>query len=150
MSIIRLRVEWSPGEFTTYIVTQAIVPDLAQVPGECDAFIVVVDAELLSEDSERRIAAQIVQLDVDWVETIGPRCEHLHDLIDAASVSAGRQEKIGDGNPMTAWHENLTDLNKVLSYVRTGGLGFAETKIVVVIGSEQITEDIASKLLLPE
>ena len=113
---------------------------------ECDAFIVALDGEFLSDELVDEIAATIVKLPVDWVETFGPRCEYLHDRIDLASVAAGRQEKVGDGNPMTAWHNRLLNIDEIASYIRAGGHGAAETKIVVLIGAEHSVDLIARKI----
>jgi len=149
MDLVPVRIEWSPGEFTTYLVAQGNVPDTDQIrwrTEECDAFVITLDAKPLSDELAAEIAARIVKLPVDWVETFGPQCEYLHDLIDAASVSAGRQEKVGDGIPMTAWHRDLLGVDEVISYVRTGGQGTAETKVVVVIGPDHSADTIARRI----
>ena len=149
MNVLPVRIESRPGEFTTYVVAQGNVPEANQILStteEFDAFVITLDSELLSEELADAIAARIVRLPVDWVETFGPRCEYLHDRIDAASVSIGRQEKVGDGSPMTAWHEHLSNIDDIVSYIRTGGQGTAETKIVVVIGREQSADTIARRI----
>jgi hypothetical protein len=61
----------------------------------------------------------------------------LHDALDAASVSVGRQTHVGDGNPMTGWHTNVATPNEIIEYLKLGGLGSSEFKIVVVLGSDQ-------------
>lgn len=136
-------------ECTTYVVVQGDVPEAYQMPQgmeECDAFIITLDSKLLSAELASEIAGKIVRLPVDWVETFGPQSEYLHDLVDQASVSIGRQEKVGDGDPMTAWHENLTNLDEVVSYLRAGGHGSAEIKLVVIIGPKDCANSIASRI----
>jgi hypothetical protein len=106
----------------------------------------MLDAMLLSDELAGEIAAEIVKLPVDWVEIFGSRCEYLHDRIDVASVSIGRQEKVGDGSPMTAWHNHLSEIEDIVSYIRTGGQGSAGTKIVVVIGPEHSADNVAERI----
>jgi len=136
MEPVSIQIESSPGTFTAYLVTERKAPTIDQLPWnveESDAFVVVLDGELLSDELAAEIAESLVKLPVDWIEIIGPRTEYLHDLIDEASVAIGRQPKVGDGNPMTAWHQ-FSDLYETVSYLRVGGLGATERKIVVVIG----------------
>jgi hypothetical protein len=51
-------------------------------------------------------ASAIVTCTVDWVQVTGPDAEYIHDLVDQASVRAGVQSEVGDGRPMTSWHED--------------------------------------------
>ena len=124
--LVTVRIESSPGEVTQYVVVEGRAPVTDDPPWkgeECDAFVVVLDGESLSERLADEIAEGLVRLPVDWVETMGARCEFLHDRIDEASVLIGRQRKVGDGNPMTAWHERLSETNEMTSYIRMGGHG---------------------------
>ena len=125
------------------------VPGLDRLPWsrqECDAFVIVLDEESLSNDLAAEICGRLVQLPVDWIETMGARCEYLHDRIDEASVTMGRQAKVGDGNPMTAWHEWLSDTDDMISYIRSGGHGSAERKIVVVVGPKHSSAVVAQRI----
>jgi len=106
----------------------------------------VLDGKLLSDELAAEIAESLVKLPVDWIETMGARCEYLHDLLDEASVSIGRQRRVGDGNPMTAWHDQLSDTSEMVSYIRMGGQGAAERKVVVVVGPERSSAVIAEKI----
>ena len=40
-------------------------------------------------------------------------------------------------NPMTAWHDELTDLASMLAYVSDGGFGSRPNKLVLIVGREQ-------------
>jgi hypothetical protein len=149
-NFIFVRIEGNDGEPTTYVIAQGRVPGRNEIRWtiqECDVFVITLDGTLLSDEIISKIAAEIVKLPVDWVETFGPRCEYLHDRIDAASVSMGRQERVGDGCPMTAWHDDLSDIEDIVSYILTGGQGSAETKIVVVIGPEHSADNIAERIV---
>jgi hypothetical protein len=106
----------------------------------------VLDGKFLPDNLAAEIAEGLVKLPVDGVETFGPRCEFLHDLIDEAAVSIGRQKKVGDGNPMTAWHKQFSDVNEIISYVRTGGQGASERKVVVVVGPMQGSATVAEQI----
>ncbi len=48
----------------------------------------------------------------DWVHTTGEDSKYWHDYIDQRSVDLGRQAAVGDGNPMTAWDEEMTGPEK--------------------------------------
>ena len=58
-------------------------------------------------------ANQIVGCNVDWVQTTGPDAEAIHDLVDEAAMRAGRQQSVGDGSPMTSWHEEAVTLERM-------------------------------------
>ena len=149
VEFVTVQIESSPGEFTQYVVVEGRAPVTDELPWEgeeCDAFVVVLDGKLLSDCLAAEIAEGLVQLPIDWIETMGARCEYLHDVIDQASVSMGRQERAGDGNPMTAWYEQFSDSNEMTSYIRSGGQGAAARKIVVVVGPECSSAVIAQKI----
>jgi hypothetical protein len=50
---------------------------------------------------------EVVDRNTDWVTTYGADAEAWHDRVDQASVEAGRQKKVGDGSPMTAWFSDI-------------------------------------------
>ena len=144
--VVSIPAEWSPGGFVNYIVAQGNVPDADHISlrnRECDAFIITLSASLLSDELAAAIAERIVKLPVGWMETFGPRCQYLHDLSDVAGVSIGMQEQVGDGFPMTAWYKSLSQIDEITSYLRTGGQGVSETKVVVVIGPENSADAVA-------
>lgn len=133
----------------TYFITDCAAPPRDKLPwrdDECDAFVAILDAEFLTEQMARDVSRQIVSLRLDWVETMGKRAEFLHDSIDNASVSAGRQGKAGDGDPMTAWHEGLADIRGMVDYLKLGGLGASDNKLVVVLGPEHGVSLLADEL----
>ena len=80
---------------------------------------------------------KLVALNNDWIETLGPGSETLHDHIDQASVDVGRQTAIGDGFPMTGWDEELVRSDEMAEYITRGGHGASEYKLVLVIGSKK-------------
>jgi hypothetical protein len=94
-----------------------------------DAFVISLEDEDASERTRDAIA-ELVRLNNDWVETFGIAAERLHDDIDEASVAVGRQRAVGDGSPMTAWHDDLTSLERIVDYIRRGGHGSCDYKLV--------------------
>jgi hypothetical protein len=48
----------------------------------------------------------------DWVATYGADAETWHDRVDQASVEIGRQKRVGDGSPMTAWFDDIKSLDQ--------------------------------------
>jgi len=110
-----------------------------------DAFIVVLENRDLGE-TERNAVARITRLNNDWVETCGYGAEQLHDQIDEISVSIGRQEAIGDGNPMTAWHEDLVSPDDVIDYLALGGLGSSDFKLVCLVAPDDQTRPLLERL----
>jgi hypothetical protein len=103
-----------------------------------DVFLVALEDADASEDTKRAIA-ELVKLNNDWIETFGVAAEELHDRIDEASVACGRQSAVGDGNPMTAWHDDLTSSYQVIDYIRRGGHGSCDYKLVAIVGTDRVS-----------
>ena len=126
---------------TTYLVVHEHVPrvqDLAWFDSECDAFVAILDGVRLTDDVADKVATGLVALPTDWIETMGSRSEALHDRIDATSVAIGRQPQVGNGDPMTAWHDDKLDLRAMVEWIALGGHGAADCKLVVVVGSAKV------------
>ncbi len=133
---------------TTYFITD-VVPRPDELPWgseECDAFVAILDPQLLTGQLATDLSLRIVGLTVDWVETMGEKAESLHDSIDNASVLIGRQKRVGDGIPMTAWHQDLSHVDQMRDYLVLGGHGGTENKLVVVIGPEGSAALLAERL----
>jgi hypothetical protein len=133
----------------TCVVASQDVPRRDQLPwqdAECDAFVAILADGLLTDQVTKAVSTSLVELPTDWIETMGSRAEFLHDRIDDASVAVGRQNRVGEGSPMTAWHEDLADINAMIEYVRLGGLGASNNKLVVVIGPEAASQQFADRL----
>ena len=134
---------------TTYLVSDQEVPRRNQLPWrgeECDAFVAILDAGRLTDQLAEKVSFGLLGLRIDWVETMGRRSEFLHDCVDKASMAVGRQIEIGDGRPMTAWHEGLADIEPMIEYIRLGGQGASEYKLVLVIGPEHSAAAFADRL----
>ena len=102
-----------------------------------DVFLVALgDAE--TDEVARRAIAELVKLNNDWIETFGVAAERLHDEIDEASVAHGRQTTVGDGRPMTAWHDDLTSDSAVIDYIRRGGHGSCDYKLVAILETDRV------------
>ena len=91
------------------------------------------------------IAAAVVDANTDWINTTGPEAERLHDLIDAAAVERGRQAAVGDGSPMTAWHEEALGLDQMaeLACLSMGGQDYV---VALVVGDESDFADSVAAL----
>ena len=61
-------------------------------------------------------------------------------------MAVGRQLRVGDGSPMTAWHDDLTELDAMLDYISLGRLGASVNKLVLVVGPEQSASLFAARL----
>jgi len=92
------------------------------------------------------IAEDLVRLPTDWIDIMGTGSEWLHDVIDRAAVAIGRQDRVGDGIPMTAWHDDLRDMAAMIDFLRLGGLGGTDHKLVVVVGDAPSTVGFADGL----
>lgn len=114
--------------------TQGVAQRIKEVDFEFDCFLVnrtknATDVEIM--------LLEAIASGASWVEIFGLDAEKIHDAIDEASVRIKRQRSVGDGNPMTAWHEDMMGDADIASYILTGGQGDAEQKIIVVIGSAE-------------
>jgi len=97
-----------------------------------DCFVINCSANFLQEASKTLHAVAVNT--TDWVQVFGIACEEIHDWIDEASVRAGRQEAVGDGEPMSSWHHEVDNVSIARSLM-SGGLGYESTKLIVVIGT---------------
>jgi hypothetical protein len=82
------------------------------------------------------IAQEVVNANTEWVHATGIHAEQLHDLIDRTSVKIARQEKVGDGSPMTAWFTESTTIQQKAKIV-FNNFGGSEYAIAVIIGDDQ-------------
>lgn len=98
------------------------------------------------EDAGNALIAAIVRQVGGWVEVFGDQAETIHDAIDSASVSLGRQAVVGEGSPMTTWQEETRE-SDIASYIWTGGQGESLRKVVVLVGQPQVTEPLMEALL---
>ena len=98
-----------------------------------DCFLVNRDQVFDGSNSDliRRIASQ----KSDWIEVFGYNAEKIHDAIDDASVASERQPAVGYGVPMTSWNDYECEQDFV-EYVRTGGHGVSNTKLLIFIGTD--------------
>ena len=100
------------------------------------------DCVLVSADHDkaRRLADsfsdEIVKHAVDYVQTTGAHAELIHDYVDEASVAASIQGAVGDGDPMTTWHEDALSLVEIASVAELC-FGGADRVLCVVVGSPQ-------------
>jgi len=93
-----------------------------------DVFVI-----LLGDFDQDQAALSLVHAPVGWVEIFGSGAEGFHDLVDATSVSIGRQDRVGEGKPMTTWRDSLSEIH---TYLQTGGQGTCAVKIILLFGND--------------
>lgn len=120
------------------------VREITEVGFEFDCFLINRQTDAPSYQSE--LIEAIARCTTGWVEVFGIDAEKLHDAIDLSSVFLKRQLRIGDGNPMTAWHDDMTGDSEIASYVLSGGQGTASAKIVIVLGSNVAERSLLDQL----
>lgn len=124
--------------------TEAALQTITNIECKCDFFLINRKPNAIVEES---ILIDAIAIHAeDWVEVFGLDAEAIHDAIDLASVTLMRQHAIGDGNPMTAWHDDIIDELDIAAYILTGGLGHGENKIVLVMGTRKDEDSIIREL----
>jgi hypothetical protein len=125
------------SELRSFFAAIFDAPPIAPLPwgnAEFDCILVCADpakATLLAES----FATAIVRCAVDWVQVTGPGSERIHDLVDEASVRAGVQAAVGDGHPMTSWHEEAVSPSAHAEVARHCH-GASDYVLCLVAGSE--------------
>jgi len=120
---------------------------LAYLPWEVFDCVVLNCQGVLSRVDVEILAKEVTQAETDWVQTVGPQAEILHDAIDAMSVRIGRQVAVGDGNPMTSWHERVATPDQMIRMVLGGTFGGSDNVVVIVLGDEATSAGLKSRLL---
>jgi hypothetical protein len=75
----------------------------------------------------------LIQLNTDWIYTAGAEAEFWHDRVDQLSVEAGRQQRAGEGSPMTAWFDHIQSLGQWDTSCSFGGSSYF---LFVVVGDK--------------
>lgn len=78
----------------------------------------------------KSVAVEACRANTDYVETAGPEAEWFHDLVDTTSVEIGRQDRAGDGSPMTTWH---TDVQTIADLADHMGRGLCRYYVAVLL-----------------
>jgi hypothetical protein len=99
-----------------------------------DCFLVNRDQTYDGSNSE--LILEIAAQKSDWVEVFGYNAEAIHDAIDNASVGSKRQAVVGSGVPMTSWND-YESTKDVVDYIRTGGHGVSDTKLLIFVGTDE-------------
>ncbi len=76
----------------------------------------------------------------DWVDVCGQQSELIHDLIDESAVQVGRQGRVGNGKPMTAWFADIIDQSAMLDHVLHPLVG-CDWRAVVMFAPEELVKD---------
>jgi hypothetical protein len=110
---------------------------LANLPWGEDPFDCVVflcDKQAWREDVSR-LSRALASTNTDWIQVAGDDSEELHDAVDQASVDIGRQDAVGDGSPMTSWHDDARTPDQ-MAEVAELCFGAHERVLVLVVGRE--------------
>jgi hypothetical protein len=99
-----------------------------------DVVIVILSQELLTKRSVLMMVEDLVSKNSDWFDVLGLNSEWLHDEIDLLGVKVGRQKAVGEGFPMTAWYEDITDISEMAEHSCDGLLSGRDYRVVLVIG----------------
>jgi hypothetical protein len=83
-----------------------------------------------SYENVEQCLQEVVRHNSDWICTYGADAEAWHDRVDHASVEIGRQKRVGDGSPMTAWFDEVTRLRDLDMARCYGGFTF----LLVLVG----------------
>jgi len=86
-------------------------------------------------DACEELSRELARANVDWIQAAGPGAEELHDAVDRTSVAVSRQRAVGDGSPMTSWHEEMVDPEQ-MAEVAALCFGGREHVLVLVVGRE--------------
>jgi hypothetical protein len=122
---------------------EQVLPDL--LPWRDASFDLFLALFACTPSSYPDIAARAAKYNVDWVQIAGRDAELVHDLVDQASVNQGRQKQIGEGKPMTSWHEEAITPEQ-MAEVACSCFGTADRVLCVVIGSEADERSFAGHL----
>lgn len=111
---------------------------LAALPWGDDSFdcVVFLCDTHLGRGTREELSRDLVQANVDWVQVAGSGAEVLHDSIDRTSVAVGRQLAVGDGSPMTSWHEEAQAAEE-MAEVAALCFGSQDRVLILVLGQEQ-------------
>jgi hypothetical protein len=74
----------------------------------------------------------LVAANTDWIFTAGARAEFWHDRVDQLSVELGRQQRVGDGSPMTAWF----DIDSLDQWDTSYSFGGCDYFLFIVLGQQ--------------
>ena len=84
---------------------------------------------------------KLVVANCDWISVIGLRAEWLYDQIDVASVRMGKQGKVGDGSPITAWDVEMLTYALAAEHCTEHLYGGNDFLLIVIVGDiEQYNE----------
>ncbi len=92
---------------------------------------------ILASSDINALALEIARGRNEWVQTLGAQSEAIHDAVDKASVDLGRQSAVGDGNPMTSWHDDKLTVADMVDSVIRGSMGASDYLVALFIGSDQ-------------
>jgi hypothetical protein len=82
------------------------------------------------------ISRALADTNSDWIQVAGPHSMDLHDAVDQASVDIGRQATVGDGVPMTSWHDDAVSFDEMAD-IAALCFGAHERVLILVVGQEQ-------------
>ena len=104
-------------------------PPWGNAPFDALVFIGASATDSQVQDALRALIAA----NSDWIYTAGSRAKFWHDRVDQLSVEIGRQQRVGDGSPMTACFDEIQSLDQWETSYSFGGCDYF---LFVVVGQE--------------
>jgi len=99
-----------------------------------------------NDDLMKHATDELLTKNCDWIHTAGEDPRYWHDYIDQRSVNLGRQAAVGDGNPMTAWHDDMVNPEKWESTINFGGSNYFLILLVGFTDINGVLEALTGKL----
>ncbi len=109
-----------------------------------DAIVVVCDGAQIERVADE-LSEAVSRANTDWVQTTGLQAKWLHDLIDQTSVRVGRQQAVGDGSPMTSWHEDAITVAEMCE-VAIHCVGGCDHVLVIAVGTREAFDEVVATL----
>jgi hypothetical protein len=111
---------------------------------EFECIILACDDKIIQMVAEN-IALEVSSARTDWVYTTGTFAEWLHDLIDETRVRIGRQDKVGDGSPMTAWFNEALTVTQKVKIVFSAFSGCSDI-VALIVGDQPCFDTMVSAI----
>lgn len=117
-----------------YFVGLYVEECLAQLPWDAEPFdcVVCLHDSPMNHGELDRLSLALAATHTDWIQIVGKNSEVLHDAVDEASVAIGRQSAVGDGQPMTSWHDDATTPDEMAEVARLCFGGHDQVLVLVV------------------
>ena len=131
-----MKIEIKVNDYHYYVCdcNDGVIGQLPWIDEMCDVILPIFDKSMVDSKVVQKQIDELILKYTDWFDVFGAKSKWLHDEIDKASVRLGRQKAVGDGSPMTAWHEEIRDYEEMVDNACHGVSGGNDNIIIFVIG----------------